>query len=426
MTGQILPVLALLAGTAFMLTASGLHGLLLPLRASLEGFSTTEIGLIGTGWATGFVLGCLYAPSLVRRVGHIRAFGAALSGASIVALLNAMLVHPVAWILLRGLSGFLLAGAFMIVESWLNERATNESRGTIFSVYMTVSYTGLMSGQLLAGASASADVVPFMLTAILFSCAVLPTALSTAAAPKPLARVRLDLRRHFSNSPVAFVTVLLVGVINGAFGTLAPVFGAAAGLSPQLIGVMMGITIIAGAVAHLPAGRMSDRTDRRYVLAALALGAAAAGLLIFLLRPESGETLLMLVGAYGALAYPLYSIAVAQANDHAAPEDFVAISGGLLLLYGIGTIVGPLAASGAMSLAGSAALFLVTAAAHVVMALWAVYRTFRRAPVPESLREAYQPSPSPRAMTPQAAALDPRGEAGEETARAEGVLVAGK
>ena len=410
MASQIVPVFALLLSTAFLLAANGLLGLLLPLRGAAEGFSTAELGLIGSGWATGFILGCLTAPIVVRRVGHIRAFACSAAFASIIILLAALIIHPLAWILLRVGSGFFTAGAFMIIESWLNERTTNESRGTVFAVYMTVTYFGITAGQLGVGAGDPATATLFMVGAVLFSLAILPTALSTAASPRPLARVTIDLRKLFSNSPVAFLTVLLVGVVNGAFGTLGAVWGTRIGLSTPLIALMMSITVVSGAITQLPAGRISDKTDRRYVIVALALGAALAGIAIVLLKPTDPLLILLFTGLYGAMTYPIYGLAVAHANDYASAGDFVAVSGGLLLLYGAGTMLGPLAASAAMGGLGPEAIFGVTAAAHVLMAAYAFYRTYRRAPIPESVREAFKNVPATPASTPATPTLDPRAE----------------
>ena len=406
---QIVPILALLFSTAFLLAGNGLHSLLLPLRGAAEGFSTAEIGLVGTGWATGFVLGCLTAPIVVRRVGHIRAFSCSAACAATIILLNGIFVEPIAWVLLRVGSGFFLAGSFMIIESWLNERASNESRGTIFAVYLMVTYVAITLGQLGVGAGDPSSSTLFMVGAILFSLAILPTALSTATTPKPLTRVKIDLARLFANSPVAFLTVLLVGVINGAFGTLAAVWGTRIGLPTPLIALMMGITVVSGAITQVPAGRVSDLTDRRYVIAGAAIAAALAGIAIFAFKPVDPVIVLTLTGIYGALTYPIYGIAVAHANDYADASEFVAVSGGLLLLYGAGTMIGPLATGAAMTGLGPAALFLVTAASHIAIAGYAIYRTTRRAPIPGNVREAFQPTPS-RDVTPQTATLDTRAE----------------
>src|SRR5690606_11347842 len=134
------PILSLLRGTAFLLAASGLHGLLLPLRGQSEGFSTTALGLMGTAWAGGFIAGCVFAPRIVRRAGHVRAFGTFAASGAIIALLTGLIIDEYAWIVLRAFTGFVMAGAFMVIESWLNEKATNESRGTVFGLYMMVTY----------------------------------------------------------------------------------------------------------------------------------------------------------------------------------------------------------------------------------------------------------------------------------------------
>jgi MFS family permease len=408
---QLLPVFALLLSTAFLLAGNGMHSLLLPLRGSAEGFSTNDLGLLGTGWAVGFILGCLTAPAVVARAGHIRAFACSAASAAIIILLNGMLVDPLAWIVLRAGSGFFLAGAFMIIESWLNERTTNESRGAVFAVYLSITYFALTAGQFgVAAGDPRADTL-FMVGAILFSLAVLPTALSTAASPQPLTRVKLDLRKLFRNSPVAFVTVTLVGMVNGAFGTLAAVYGTQIGLSTTTIALMIGITIVSGAITQYPVGRISDRTDRRYVIVGAAIGAALAGLTILFVGPTTPGLVIALVALYGGMTYPIYGLAVAHANDYAEASDFVAVSGGLLLLYGFGTMVGPLAASTAMTAIGPAALFLVTATGHTLMAGYAYYRTHRRAPIPESVREAHITVPLTKGVTtPQTATLDPRAE----------------
>jgi len=405
-----LPIAALLTSAAFLLAANGLHGLLLPLRANGEGFSTTEIGLIGTGWAIGFVLSSLLTPLLVRRAGHIRAFAAFSATAAIIALVNALIVSPAAWMFLRGCSGFAMAGGMMVVESWLNERSTNETRGSIFSIYMSVNFISITGGQLLVATDDPANDTLFMLASILFCLAVLPTALSTAATPKPLTRVRLNITQLYRFSPVAVVSAILIGVINGAFGTLAPVFGSQSGLPALLIAIMMGLTIMGGAITQIPIGRLSDRTDRRYVLAAGAIGACFTGVVIFTLRPSDPVQILLLTALYGALTYPLYSLTVAHANDFAASGDFVAISGGMLLLYGIGTMFGPASASIAMAQFGPAGLFSVTASAHFIMAGHAIYRTMRRRPVPENERETFAAFPAQKALTPETAALDPRAD----------------
>lgn len=413
-------IVALLMGTAFLLAGSGLHSLLLPLRGQAEGFSTTALGLLGTAWAGGFVTGCFLAPRLVRRVGHVRAFGAFAASGAIIALLTGLVVDETVWIVLRAFTGFVMAGAFMVIESWLNERATNETRGTVFGVYMMVTYASIMGGQMLvAGGDVHASAL-FMATGILFCLSLIPTAISTAVTPKPLAKVSLDLKGLYDTSPVAAVGCVLIGVANGAWGTLGAVYGARIGISTFEIAMMMSLTVVAGAVLQLPFGRLSDRTDRRYVLASAALGAGLFALLVFLATPRSGAAVISMTALYGALAYVLYALAVAHANDHARPEDFVKVSGGLLMLYGFGTMVGPVIGARLMDMLRPESLFLATALAHLSLAGYTMLRVRRRAPPPVAERGTFTTQPAERSVTQAALLLDPRAEAAGEAADAAG------
>lgn len=342
------PILSLLRGTAFLLAASGLHGLLLPLRGQAEGFSTAALGLMGTAWASGFVAGCYFAPRLVRRAGHVRAFGAFAASGAIIALLTGLLIDEYVWIALRAFTGFTMAGAFMVIESWLNEKATNENRGTVFGLYMMVTYASIMGGQMIVAGGDVKSASLFMITGIFFCLSLLPTAVSSAAHPKPLQDVKLDLKALYANSPVSAVACLLIGIANGAWGTLGAVYGARIGISTAQIALMMSLVVVAGAAMQIPAGRVSDRTDRRYVLVAAAVGAALCAVVMFLFQFRNSTLVIAFTAAYGAFAYTLYSIAVAHANDHAAPEEFVKVSGGLLMLYGFGTMIGPMLAAALM------------------------------------------------------------------------------
>ena len=403
-------VLALLCGTAFLLIASGLHSLLLPLRGRLEDFSVTSLGMLGTTWAGGFVAGCLLAPRLVRRVGHVRAFSCCAASAAIIALLTGIFIDPTSWIILRAFTGFVMAGSFMIIESWLNERATNATRGRIFGLYMMVSYCGTVSGQMLVAAGDIGSDHLFMVTGIFFCLALIPTAISNAVSPKPLTQVQLDLKALYRNSPASFIGCILIGIANGAWGTLGAVYGAQSGISTAEIALMVSVTIASGALMQIPVGRISDLTDRRFVLAGVAALAAAIGLLIFLISPASGYVIILMAGCYGALAYSLYPVAVAHANDHASAESFVKVSSGLLLLYGFGTMLGPLLAASAMEEIRPSGLFAVTALAHILITVYALFRSRKRAAPPREAKDQFTSVPAPRQTTPELVKLDPRAE----------------
>lgn len=415
MNKNLLPVLALLCGTLFLFLGNGLQGLLLPVRGSLEGYSNEVLGLLGTSWASGFVIGCFVAPNVVRRIGHVRAFSSFLSLICLNILLLGLIVDQDAWLVLRAITGFCTAGTSMIIESWLNERATPESRGTIFSFYISITLFGVVGGQMMVPFVDVGLPTLFMICGILYCVAALPTTLSKAASPQPLKRARLDLKELFRTSPIACVGILLIGMANGAYGTLGAVFGTRAGLDSSAVAAMVSITIFAGAIMQFPAGRLSDRMDRRHVLAALSAAAALAGLAIVVIHPTGVYSIVILVAIYGAASNALYPIAVAHANDYAAPEDFVKVSSGLLLLFGIGTIIGPTLGGPVMTFAGPYALFAVTGVAHVLIAAYAIFRSRQRAPVPSAERGTYQASQptASQLATPQSLSLDPRSEVDE-------------
>jgi MFS family permease len=408
MRKNLISVFSLLMGTLFLFLGNGLHGLLLPMRGAFEGYETTMLGLLGTSWATGFVLGCLLAPTVVKRIGHVRAFSGFASLIAIIALLTGMLVDPVWWIALRAVTGFSIAGTSMIIESWLNERATNESRGLIFSLYIAITLVGTVGGQMTVALGDVTTPMLFMFAGILYCLAMLPTTLSTAASPQPLKQVRLDIPALYRTSPIACVGIVLIGIANGAFGTLGAVFGANAGLTSGTIAIMMSVAIFAGAIMQLPAGRISDRVDRRIVLAVLSAIAAGAGFAIFVFQPASVTLLLVLTALYGAMANALYPIAVSHANDFASAEDFVKVSGGLLLLYGVGTIIGPTIGGPIMSAVGPYALFAVTCCAHILITAYAILRSRRRAALPADMRDAYTTINPGTMTTPESLQLSPR------------------
>jgi MFS family permease len=408
MPNQLVAVASLLLGSAFLLMANGLHGLLLPVQGGIAGFTVAELGLLGTSWATGFIVGCLVVPAAVRRVGHVRSYGALASVAAITILLNLLFIDPLVWIALRALSGFCFAGAAMVVESWLNERATRENRGTIFSVYQMVNFAASTFGQLFLIIQPPTDFFFFVIGAIIYCLAILPTALSTAASPQPLKTARLDIRRLYANSPVSAVACFLIGLVNGAFGTLGPVYAQRIGLPVRDIAILMAGSLIGGSLAQYPLGRLSDRMDRRRVLVGVAVGAAIIGTLIAVLQPRAPTLVIGLVVVWGAMIYPMYSLAVAHANDFAGSDEFVKIAGGLLLLLGVGTMFGPIAAALAMEWSVPEGLFAFTSVVQVAIVGYVLYRIARRAPPDPVLREAFQGLPVTRTATPESAALDPR------------------
>ncbi len=410
---DVLRVIALLLGSALLMFAGGLQGLLISVRGGEEGFALLALGLIGTSWSVGYVAGTLVVPGMVSRVGHIRSFSVMASVATMVILFNLIFVEQTAWIVLRAFSGFCFAGAAMIVESWLNEVTSSERRGTVFGFYMMGNFVFSTAGQLLIAATGVQGYLPFVIGALGFALAILPTALTLSAQPRPLARARLDLGLLFRTSPVAVVAALVSGVAAGCFGTLAPVYGIQIGLGADTIAYLMSLSVVVSAVGQLPIGKLSDTMDRRRVLIGISAGGVLVGLVLFIVNPGNGWLLWTMFGLYGLAANSIYPVAVAHANDYAHEGEFARIASSLILLFGIGLATGPLLGSAAMSIISPVGLFLVTAAVHLFLACFAILRARRREPATEEEREPFLLQSSGRDATVQTVVLDPRTEADE-------------
>jgi len=383
---QIGSVAALLLSVAILLAGSGLQGTLLPLRGQLENFSTVDIGVLGSAYFLGFAAGCLLGPALVRPVGHIRAFTALVSIASTTALGHALLPDAIVWWGLRAVTGFCFAALYMIIESWLNERATNENRGAIFSIYTIINLTVLTAGQMMITLDTPASFVLFALASILVSLAAVPVAMTTAPAPAPIASVHIRVRHLYRISPVGFVGGLIVGLANGSFWSLGPLYAQAIGLNTTGIAIFMSAVVLAGAIGQWPFGYVSDRRDRRLVIIFGGTGAMAAAIALALLPHDETLVVLGLAALFGCFAMPIYALSAAHMNDFVEPGGFVEAASGLLLVYAGGAVVGPMIASTLMRGIGPMGLFLFTAASHALLVCFAIYRMTRRARAPEQDR----------------------------------------
>lgn len=378
------PIAALLLAAALLLTGNGLLGTLIPVRGQLEAFSTVSIALLGSTYFLGFAAGCISAAHLVRRVGHIRTFTAMASVVAAVSLAHGLIAMPLPWWTMRAVTGFCFAVLYIVIESWLNERATNETRGSILSAYLVINLTVITVGQMMMTLSDPADLTLFALVSILVSAAVVPVALSAAAAPQPIQAVRVRIPKLLRTSPVAFATCLGVGLANGAFWTLAPLFVQGAGFGVAAVAMFMSATVLGGAAAQWPIGRLSDHMDRGRLIAGMSALAAVLGAVVILSTNWSLDWVLAASVAWGALAFPLYAVAVAQANDYAKPSEFVETSSGLLLTYGAGAILGPMMATAFMHAFTESGLYVFTASVHGVLVAFTLWQLKRqRLPIEE-------------------------------------------
>lgn len=390
MKHALAPVAALLLGVSILLAGQGLQGTLLPVRASLEAFSTVSIGLMGAAYFLGFTLGCLKGGDLVKRVGHVRVFLAMTALGSAAPLVHGLVLNPVAWGLLRMLAGFCFAVLYVVIESWLNESSTNENRGVVFSTYVMISLSVLAAGQMMTLLYEPTGFQLFAIASVLVSLGAIPVALSTAPTPAKPQRVELNLPKLYRISPAASIGCLTTGLANGAFWSLAPLFTQSVSSQTSLAAWFMTSTVIGGALSQWPLGYASDKFGRRKIL----LGAAACGVVISIFIFDAIDSLTFvttnIVGlAWGAIAFPLYAISVAHANDYVDANDYVMVSSGLLLLYGLGAIVGPFVASALMTVTGGSGLYIFTGVVHLAMVGFVTHRMIRRESAPDELHIAF-------------------------------------
>jgi MFS family permease len=376
-------LLALLSGFGLMQMGNTLQGTLLSVRGSDEGFSNIAIGAIGAAFWVGIVLGSLLAGRLIQRVGHIRAFAALGAVASTVPLIHLLVIDPIAWVFARALTGFCFAGLFMVVESWLNGVATAQTRGRILSVYGMTGLAAGVGGQLLLAGGNPDGFAGFCIVSIIIGVALVPIALTHTAPPGDVGGGgRVSLMALYRKSPFGAVIALLCGATTGAFFALGPVFAKQRGLDTGGIAVFMACATLGGFLLAWPLGTLSDRLDRRIVVIAAAIAAATSLLIIIALVPThaSRVTEYLCVALFGGTVVPTYSIVQAQVNDAVGKDQFVAASGSLLLVSGVGSVVGPLIGGFAMSIWQQHGLEFMLVATQTFIAAWGLYRVVREAP----------------------------------------------
>jgi MFS family permease len=374
---------ALFLGIALMMLGVGLQGTLLGVRATIEGFPTVVTGIIMSAYFAGFVGGSLMTPRLVSRVGHIRVFAALASTASVAALAHGVLLVPWVWILVRLLSGFCMAGLYIVVESWINDRATNESRGKLLSIYMVVSLGSLGLGQFLLNAADPAGVLLFLLASVLVSLAVLPIALTPGSAPAHAEAQSMGIRTLWRVSPLGLVGVMAEGLAAAAFYGMGAVYAKEQGMDAFQVSLFMAAATFGGMIMQWPIGHASDRSDRRGIIAMVSVVGGLACLAAMFL---DGIPQLLAVALIGGTMMPLYSLSVAHTNDYLQPSQMVAASSSMILMSGTAAIAGPILASLWMRYTGFGGFFLFIGSSLLLVAAFAIYRSLRgRAARPPSV-----------------------------------------
>lgn len=404
MTQPLLRVATLLLAVAILLTGHGLQLTLLPMRADLLGWSTSAIGLTGSAYFLGFVVGCLQIPTIVSTVAHIRTFMVMAAIATIALLGTGVFESVGAWMAMRFCTGFAFSGLYMVIESWISETTPRNYRGRVLAVYAMISLLAMVVGQTLLGLSQAGDPRLLIGGAMILALAIIPIGLTRMPAPPAITQPRFSLRVLARASRVAVVGVLFGGLVTGALWAVGPVVGRTLGLDPAGIGLMMSAPLVGGALAQFPIGRLSDRTDRRKIIAGLCCLGAFVGLAASQLATLSPTVLYVSMFFVGATSFPLYALCVATASD--SPElSMLQVTSSILIMNSTGSILGPLLVAPVVVRYGGVGFFLFAAICMVAGAAWAAWR-IRYVERPDQHDNRFQVLPKTSAVVAELATED--------------------
>ena len=370
---------ALLLGMGLLMVGNGMQGTLLGIRGALEGFSTFEMSIVMSCYFVGFLGGSRMAPGMIRRVGHVRVFAALASLISAVMILYPTFPNIVIWSLGRILIGFCFSAVYVTAESWLNNAADNSNRGQALSLYMIVQTLGIVIAQALLLTADPSGFILFVIPSVLVSIAITPILLSISPTPAFDTTKPMSLRELVNFSPLGCVGMFLLGGVFSAQFGMAAVYGAEAGLSIAQISMFVATFFVGSVVLQYPIGYISDRMNRRTLIAIVSV-IGALGSFVGMFLGHVFPILLTSAFIVGGMSNPLYSLLIAHTNDFLEHEDMAAASGGMVFINGLGAILGPVITGWMMGTAlGPGGVYLFTAVLFGVLAFYATYRATQRA-----------------------------------------------
>ena len=392
-TSVVAATWALFFGLALVMIGHGLSSSLVGLRAEQEGFGLAVSGLVMACFFFGFLAGTKYAEGAMRRVGHIRVFAALAAAASSVVLVQALLVHPLVWAGTRFVFGACMAGIYVVVESWLNDLATNATRGRILSVYMIVSMAGIGVGQLLLNIDDDTGLRLFIVASALVSLSLVPVTLSATSAPPIVVAEPVGFATLWRVVPVGVVSSFLTGTATGSFLGMGAVYASAVDMSAGRISAFLFAPMLGAVVLQWPVGWVSDRVPRRGVMFGVATVGALSALLALAVADGSVVAIAAMFMVGGAL-FPLYSLAVAHTNDALRSEQILGASATLVRVNGSGAVVGPVLTASLMAVFEPRLFFWVVSCIFAVVGSYLLYGIAGKDAVPLDRQRSYVPFPA--------------------------------
>lgn len=374
--GSVKNIVPLLLGIIFLQLASGLQGTLIGVRAAIEDFSTLTIGLFMSMYYAGFLFGARKAPDIIQGIGHPRMFAAMASISSVTILFHFISVDPFVWLLMRALNGFAFAGLFVAAESWLNDMARPRVRGQVISIYMMIQYLFLAVGYNLVNLAEPTEAILYMMVSVLISISLIPVLLTTGKTPRFATPEPLPVKELFKITPLSAVGGINMGLTHSTVFTMGIIFFQDIGVPTAEATLTLSAFIVAGAIMQWPAGLLSDKFDRRAVIALFSLFSAAAMLAV---EKYVGQDRGMTMGAmalYGIGFLPLYGMILASMNDRLRPSQMVGATSTLYIIYGLSSIAGPLVCSFMMEKIGTSGFTIMLCILHGMMGLYTIWRIF--------------------------------------------------
>jgi MFS family permease len=417
MLGVLRTTWPLLLGILLLMVGNGVQGTLLGIRGGIEGFSTSAMSVVMAAYFLGFLGGSRITPDLIRNVGHVRVFAALGSMISAILVLYPAVPDWVAWAVMRVLIGFCFAGVYVTAESWLNNAATNETRGQALSLYMIVQMVGIITSQAILNLGDPSGYELFIIPSVLVSLAFTPILLSATPSPGFERTRGMSFAELFRISPLGCAGMLLTGGVFSAMFGMASVWGTLAGLSVPEITIFVGTIYVGGLVAQYPIGWLSDRMDRRRLVVMLA-GAGGAILMIGAVFDLPFALLLVLSVVMGGVTNPVYSLLIAHTNDFLKADQMASASSGLLFLNGLGAIGGPLVTGWLMEMVGPGGFFLFIGSLLALLAAYGGWRMLRRPSSPKGETGSFVPLSPVASTLAVEAVLEAKGD--DDAGRARG------
>lgn len=409
----VFSIFALFFSLMLMVSGNALLSTSFALRLDLQGIGVGVTGVVLAFYSVGFVLGSFFGIKVIRRVGHIRAFSVFGALAAAGALAHPLHVSVDLWMALRALVGFSIAGLLLVTESWINARATAATRGTLLAIYMVLYLLAAAGGQFAVGLGDPAMYQLFSFAAILITLSLVPLSLTRSPSPELEEAPRMRLRTLWRISLAGTAGAFTSGMTMTAFFALGPIYAARMGLETGEIGTFMGISVLAAMALQWPIGYLSDIVRRHWMLAMVAACAAGAAVLTALVAAFSTLALYATAALFYGLGSCIYPLALAVTHDRLDGRDLVPASATFLLVFGLGSIFGPVIAGAIFETVGSSGLFLFMAAALGALSLLAL-----RSPIYEEIPAVDTQDHCVTVVpvsTPVLLELDPRNEQFTET-----------